>query len=958
MTSPVSETAPVLLVFAPSTGSGGAVLEVLTAWSGLGLLHDVIWMDQKSGDTRGTLITDEGAHDVVVAEELAARNLTAIRTVSLVAITSDDEAEAAPTGAEELGRHNRFRQMAAEAAIPYIGGVIAAPSAGSIVPHRVFDAGFSFNFLVVPEDRVADDRVGVPVTAESLPASAACALAGATGLWFWSNSAIIDSVRPEGGSVDPRIRLIRSYVRVADGGSSIDDIVDSSLSLSQTDGQWPLPYGLVPAPLPADDPAGSISGIVGEFTRQYGIGFTPRQPPGVPPPTRMGLIAGLKLFATTFLRILQQIPVEWVKHKQVEVTEAVLRYFTDKTFTADSSIILTLRGHSLPTSATDATGDNRRREIVGIQMPGSDVITPEPMLWEGFRAVACGMADASALPAGVNAPVRGAARLLITAPDLIAPDADPSLVFSDDALPGVELLTCDAFGASELHHLLDEALAPTTPKSPNVGADTTTAAASDNSEAEEPLPVPDADASDGGTVLTGLSRDQLQRLLGKLDNWTGDRSRNRSFAWRVGSALGDAIQSASEELADALLRIGSGEPSVDNTAQMEKARKFTRLLRVGLLVVLILVAGVAGMAIAGLLSIVVALAVIVVILLVSTGGGLRQFLKFVRSQARSEFERNQQIDEYWFAFTRAYLAATAVTRFCALYWQYLDWARTVAFLVREPWGRGDDARATGALEDAPHPLSMIVARAELPVDQFQRSVVAAQQLVVTPGWLREAFDWYVKASGERYRLLMNAPDDADSDPTHDSSLIGTVAGTHAATGESIFRPRGQVESDAEGGRFGLEIRSAQAEQIVESTLRHALEELFSDVEVPPPAGRGKTGDGLMEFLSYIVPTDQALPSSFPGALFQIEELRSPDVIEVTLPSAVTPKSTPLPSVARIQGTWRAEYGRPFMVGAHRVDLSSVFRPDELRSVASVASVEEVQEDVPSPTTDTAPPVIP
>jgi hypothetical protein len=956
MTSPMKETtSPVLLVFAPDTGSGGTVLEILTAWSGLGLLHDVIWVDQKSGDTRGSLITEEGAHDVVIAEELAARNLTAIRTVSLVTITSDDEAQAAPTGAEELGRHNRFRQMAAEATIPYVGGVIAAPSAGSTVPHRVFDAGFTFNFLVVPEDRVADDRVGVPITVESLPASAACALASATGLWFWSNSAIIDSLRPEGGSVDPRIRLIRSFVRVADGGSSIDDIVDSSLSLSQTDGQWPLPNGLVPAPLPADDPIGSIGGIVNDFTQHYGIAFAPRQPPGVPPPTQMGLIAGLKLFASTFVRILQQIPVEWVRHKQVEVTEAVLRYFTDKTFTADSSIILTLRGHSLPTSATIPTGDNRRREIVGVQMPGSDVITPEPMLWEGFRAVACGMADASALPAGVNSPVRGAARLLITTPDLIAPDADPSLAFSDDALPGVELLTCDAFGASELHHLLEEALAPPAPDTSDAGTDTASELASEDGEVQEPQPVPDAKASDSATVLSGLSRDQLQRLLGKLDSWTGERSRNKSFAWRVGSALGDAIQSASEELAGALLRIGAGEPSVDNATQIEESRKFTRFLRVGLLVVLILIAGVAGMAIAGLLSIIVALSVIVVILVVSAGGGLRQFLKFVRSQTRAEFERNQQTDEYWFAFTRAYLAATAITRFCALYWQYLDWARTVAFLVREPWGRGDEAEATGTLEDAPHPLSMIIARAELPADQFQRSVAAAQQLAITPGWLREAFDWHVDASGKRYRLLMNAPDDADSDPTHDSSLIGTVAGRHAATGEVILRPRGQVESDAEGGRFGPEIRSSQAEQIVESTLRHALEDLFSDVEVPPPAGRGKTGDGLMEFLSYIVPTDEALPSSFPGALFQVEELRSPNVIEVTLPSAVTPKSAPLPSVARIQGTWRAEYGRPFMVGAHRVDLSSVFRPDELRSIASV---ERAQEDLPLPTADTTPPVIP
>ena len=552
---------------------------------------------------------------------------------------------------------------------------------------------------------------------------------------------------------------------------------------------------------------------------------------------------------------------------------------------------------------------------------------------------------------------------------MIAPDSDPLLSFRYDTFDAIAISPCDAFGAAELRAMIQDALEKehlTPPVAvpselPPGEAAAAEPAAVPPGFAAEPLEHesnrpgtrnPTLDSSD----LVGLGRLRLNELMESLDSWVNSRHRRQSFAWRIGAAIGEAVSASSEELADALTRISGGEPSIDTSEQRKEATEFSRVLRVGLLIVVVLVLGCVGMAFVGVLSAIAAAIAIVVILATSFSAALVRFTKFVRSQARAEFERNRQIDEYWFAFTRAYDASTALTRFSALYWQYLDWAKTAAFLLREPWGRADHRDTEDSLISSPHPLSMVIAKAEMPGDQYQRSVAAAQQSVVTPGWLRDAFDQHVTDSANRYRMLMNASDDADSDPTHDASMPGTVAGVHAASGESIFCPRSQVEADAEVRRFGASVRRQKAAEVVGLTLRHALDELFSDIDVPPPAGRGRTGDGLMEFLSYILPTESRPPSSFPGSLFTVEEVREPASTEVTLPSAVSASETAIQSATRVQGHWQARYGHPFMVGAHRVDLSTGFSLDQLQPIRRDTVASEV--DLPSSSVENIGPLIP
>ena len=387
-----------LLVFAPTDGACGAALDILKQWSSLGLLNDVIWLDPASDDGSGILVSRSDPREVNVADELAARNLTTIRTVSLIVVGSEDEEAACPSGSDEWNRHNRYRQLAAETRLPYSGGVLSVVTTDSVVPSKVFHAGFSFNLLVVPEDRVADDRVGAPVLPKDLPALAACALASVAGLWFWSESAVVDSIRPEGGTLDPHIRVVRADVRVADGGNAIDRIVDSALSLSGGDRQWPLPHGPAPVPQLADDPIGMVHQVADSFIAKFGLAYERRTPPGVPPPTRMTLFDGLKLFVRTMWRILRRIPVQWVEHQQIHVTEAVLRFFTVRTFTENSSVILTLRGHSLPGAGAEPTGIDRQRELAALDMPGSDIITPEPQLWKAFCSVCVRLGRCQSIP--------------------------------------------------------------------------------------------------------------------------------------------------------------------------------------------------------------------------------------------------------------------------------------------------------------------------------------------------------------------------------------------------------------------------------------------------------------------------------------------------------------------------------------------------------------------------------
>jgi hypothetical protein len=211
-------------------------------------------------------------------------------------------------------------------------------------------------------------------------------------------------------------------------------------------------------------------------------------------------------------------------------------------------------------------------------------------------------------------------------------------------------------------------------------------------------------------------------------------------------------------------------------------------------------------------------------------------------------------------------------------------------------------------------------------------------VTITPGWLRTALERHVELSKDRYSDLMHVQDAADADPDSDTSPFGAVAATHAASGETIYTPRGQVRHDADDRRFADQARLDEATQITANILKQPPDEVFGSVSVPPPAGRGPTGDGLTAFLSYLVPTQERGPRAFPPQCFEQEDLEDPADIKLAIPSCV---ATPgkIPGITITVAELSVEYGQRFLMGSHRLDLGSSIRLADVGLVSKTVLLE-------------------
>jgi hypothetical protein len=934
------------------------LFELAESWTQCGLLNQSIWIDQSANPASSRQISKAGTLAVDVLEELSRRNIERLRVVSIALASTKEELSGLPSASDEFAAQDQFRTLAAEAQVPFSGGMVLGTLSGLSVPVSCFHAGWRFNLVVCPEDAVSDDKIGVALDVETLPGAVCATLATAAGLWRWSNESRLDELKPRGGISEPEVRLVRSYVRIVDGGRVFNDIADSALSLNRQDGKWSLPHSDAMDFVSAPDPKSTVEHLSADFVTNFALKFVPLKEPVAEPPTKMGILEGIKLFAKTIVKVIQDIPVTWIATKRQEVEDAELRFFTDHTFGSDSSVVLTLRGHSLSGDGTEPTGLDRINQLAQLDMPGSDIILATPALWEALWTVGCGLADGSEFPEGLTTPVRGTARLLVNDPNFIIPNVAADQFFTNAALPGVSLSPVDAFGADELERCLQDAIkgkegtsgpAPTlappgsmraAPPTEFVEADVTDPVPlSVASLATRPVPAVTA------VTLEAKAPDILSAALNALQEWRQGANRSESFGWRVAKAIGESVLAASEELANALTIISKGEAE-DGPSEEEKkeAANFRRFLKIGFLVLIGALGAAIALLLGGILTIVVGLIIIGVILLGSGIGAMKRFMSFVQRQARAQFIRDEALGAYWFAFERAFSGASGVAKFCALYWQFLDWATTISVLVREPWGTEEKAQEEAGLVSLKHPKAMIIGKAEIAADQYQRRVAAARQVVTTPGWLRAAFERHVRLSTERTSDLLHTTDAVDASATSDITPRESVVGKHAVTGEAIYSPRSQVCHDAVDRRFAVAARSEESSRIVGDALSQPLDEIFTSVTVPADGESSGSGDSATSFLLGLVPGDE--PRPFPPATYRIPDLHAPVDIEVSMPAAVP--APPLTGNARLIVTGTSiTSGERFVLGSHRLDLGESCPLTELTLVdASIP-------DQPSP--DTEPP---
>ena len=198
------------------------------------------------------------------------------------------------------------------------------------------------------------------------------------------------------------------------------------------------------------------------------------------------------------------------------------------------------------------------------------------------------------------------------------------------------------------------------------------------------------------STLTRLSKSWKHSTSNNCRMWLlpfmgGPGSRSQELlAWRIGEAIGNGVVAASREMVEALAIIYKGRsddgPTEEEKKNTARFRRFVRWVLLGFVAVVILVV---ALFVGGAITIAILAIVIPVIAIALFSWTMRKFLVFAWEQARAEFKRNQAIDEYWFAFNRAHAAASGIAHFCSTYWQYLDWAKVLSLMTREPWGRGE-----------------------------------------------------------------------------------------------------------------------------------------------------------------------------------------------------------------------------------------------------------------------------
>lgn len=932
-------------------GSGTArqVREVVQEWTTHGLVKDSLWVNDVVDTATATLLTKDGYQDVNVQEELHSRDLKQLRVVSLGIAASDGDISSLPSGEDENDAQHAYRALAAETSISFTGGGLFAVLPHLQLPESCLFAGWEFNLIVSSEDRAVDDRIGVELNSKSLPLVVASALVTVSGMWRWSTEAIIDSLAPQMGSADPETRLVRTYVRLVDGGYLLDQVVEAALSLDRSSGSWPVAYGGNPPHEHIEDPERSIRRIAEGFIESFDLRFTPFEVPPPPPPRPFELWEGIKLFFRTALRIATNKPLQILQRAEPRVNEELVKFFQARTFGADSSVVLTLRGYGVPRMPAEPTGIERLRQISDGEIPGSDVIIAEPQLWVDFRRVACGLADGAEFPEGMSPPTRGASRALVTAPDWIAPDPDTRWSFKDDHLPGMTLLPTDAFAAAELERCLTEVIEQKEQWDQDKGPANDSAQIAvrsdkpENEEAETLLSSAENRKLDTGRPIAGkptwsnedlepYEAPELKTALDALHQWLATRHRRSSFVWRVGGAIGQASVDASQELADALETIERGEEAPEpNIQERSDARRLIRrFFRATVGVTVALLAIVVVVAISGALVAIGAAILGILLLLGCLVTLFGRFARFITSETRAEFERTKALSVYWSAYNRAYVAARGVSRFCSLYWQYLDWAAVLGKALRSPWGEPAPHASEEELTGLPHPLSMIIGKGEVLADQFQRCVSGGRQLAMVTGWLHEALERQLEFSSGRYQHIMHvrAPEaDADRDterPSDGSQL------KHAGTGERLFTPRVQARHDIEEGRFGRQMYGDEASKLA-GTLLQAPEELVMVAATPPSSGVADSAGSLTDFLSMVVPTAEHPACYFPQSSYRDETLERPEIIDVSLSDTVPLLQNGMIRALSPQGG-TLRYGDRLLIGAQRVDLG---RPRLAREFSQV-----------------------
>lgn len=398
-------------------GSGGGMTEAFCQWAEADLMDATAFVDlgdasvgldtcvlwARSGSTSKLTL-----EEVLTSEMWPAVSFVSVRTGQLSSLESSTvTAEAAILDAVRssfLGDCD-FRAFTVGIAEP--DGSFGA---------NLFDPHWDLHLLHDPI-LIADADVAVlPIRDSDRPLTCLLTALLVAGGFRWQTEPLIDLHDDPTGLVVPA-RVVRAQLRIVNAGKFIDDVLVGAFPES---GPWTVPSGV--SAIGAPDGSAIDRELADRIGSAVEFKFRPFQPPRLPAPEQIGILAGLQLFTRNFVAAARKAPILVIDRFTTKIGEGIAAAAQQLTFGDRSSVVMRFR----PGLSSGDTDDLLiRLQEVGMPDMGLPAIS-DPHPWRLLCEASFGLIDGGDLPDGVPTPMRDTQRLLYLNPTSVGPPPDDS----------------------------------------------------------------------------------------------------------------------------------------------------------------------------------------------------------------------------------------------------------------------------------------------------------------------------------------------------------------------------------------------------------------------------------------------------------------------------------------------------------------------------------------------------
>jgi hypothetical protein len=713
----------------------------------------------------------------------------------------------------------------------------------------------------------------------------------ASGGFRWQYETLIGGLKDPSLAMKPTVRIARANLRVVNAGRLTDKILAGAFPES---GPWSQPRDVrngVAMPMGAQIPAA----VVESLAKEAKFDFQKWTRPGRKAATQVGVIQGMRLFLTHFVKFLRQVPSMIIEDFKQTIGDKVANAAQHLTFGADSEIQLAYRPNN------NLSSDEVLALVRKSGMPELDSPIADSKPWNVLRTTAFCLVDGGKLPDGVEEPLRGVSRMLFLDPNCIGPQvSETPFEISAQLQKGLglregltQLKSLDVENSRMLRSRLTDYIA----------ANKTNSA---ESEKEEKV---DSDKVKKKKVVIGhdeLSQEYVESTLAGLDKWIDERK--DSLLWKVAATILLASDTAREEMADAFKGVPTADIAMEAEQKAhERARKWT-------------IRGLIGLGLVALISI-LGTVFAVLSVFVAIGIAFTYIIAFVvrcatlaRDLAALQFARVEKSQEFQLQLLRGQHSARELVRLVSVRSQLNEWQEIIREVVHAPFGRRTSfASGQDGISAIECPPQFVLATADPSDDQMTAAMSGAKDQTIHAGWLNETFETMRKIWSDLYRKWSAAGPGDDLSPEMDNVDSEAVRGFRPLTKETILYPRSDFHRAVLTGILRDGLVQSKVDQIATNLRRTPLKELLAQVSVTG-LGRALSGQNVDRFLDGLTVSKEDIPIFNPD-LFSVKALalRTANV-DITLPPTGETQTHALSESVRP--------GEELVAVAARIDLST------------------------------------